>query len=296
MNNIKFSGFETRNITQSVWLTDDNGDSYESSETNAENFCAVCGSSAITLVRGNQCFCHNCNSDFVGSVTVADMVGMIMRGATLADDNAEIFFFGKMDPERCGIPGVFDENGDFLPFKENPELQETDNFWRSVSDDSTFQLMTPQQLENFLGWNEDYPAENFLESIVVFLATIEEEKPTPEILNTTPHAITLADADGQNPQVIEPCGTLLNATAQEIPVESTIPGVELVETRFVGNEEGEAFLTSVPTGTIVIGSMIAAQAYPGRVMALVPCSGFERVPIAEKRMRRDKFTVFIQGK
>ena len=171
MTGIKFTGYETRKITQSVWLTDDNGDSYESLETTTEHSCSVCGSTAITLVHGNRCFCHNCNSDFVGSVTVADMIGMIMQGATLADGNAEIFFFGKMTPERCGIPGVFDENGDFLSFEENQNLQKTDNFWRSVSDDSTFQLMTAQQLENFLGWNEDCPAEDFIESIAMFHAS-----------------------------------------------------------------------------------------------------------------------------
>lgn len=43
---------------------------------------------------------------------------------------------------------------------------------------------------------------------------------------------------------------------------------------------------------IIIGSIIAAQAYPGKVCAMIPAPGHERVPPAEKRMRTDKFTIF----
>jgi len=42
---------------------------------------------------------------------------------------------------------------------------------------------------------------------------------------------------------------------------------------------------------LLIGSIIAAQSYPG-VLAMVPAPGYERVPPAEKRMRPDKFTIF----
>ena len=45
-------------------------------------------------------------------------------------------------------------------------------------------------------------------------------------------------------------------------------------------------------GAFIIGSIIAAQAFPGRVLAMVPAPGFERVPPAEKRMRADKFSIF----
>ena len=43
---------------------------------------------------------------------------------------------------------------------------------------------------------------------------------------------------------------------------------------------------------MVVGSIIAAQAYPGLVVAMVPAPGYERRPPAEKRMRPDKFTIY----
>jgi hypothetical protein len=43
---------------------------------------------------------------------------------------------------------------------------------------------------------------------------------------------------------------------------------------------------------MIVGSIIAAQAYPGSIKAMIPCEGYERVPPTEKRMRPDKFTVY----
>jgi hypothetical protein len=45
---------------------------------------------------------------------------------------------------------------------------------------------------------------------------------------------------------------------------------------------------------VVVGSIIAAQAYPGLVVAMTPAPGYERKPPTEKRMRPDKFTVFFR--
>ena len=71
-------------------------------------------------------------------------------------------------------------------------------------------------------------------------------------------------------------------------------GAELVRTRFVTDPDNDrelARLEAENPGSIIVGSIIAAQAYPGRALALVPVPGFERVPPAEKRMRDDKFTI-----
>ena len=57
-------------------------------------------------------------------------------------------------------------------------------------------------------------------------------------------------------------------------------------------EEALARLEAENPGAIIVGGIIAAQAFPKRVLAIVPVEGFERVPPAEKRMRDDKFTVF----
>jgi hypothetical protein len=109
-------------------------------------------------------------------------------------------------------------------------------------------------------------------------------------INTTPHPITFRNADGTD-FAVEPCGFLLNATAVEA-IAGERNGVKLVRTAFVGNDTGEAWLAQQPDDALIIGSIIAAQAYPGRVLALTPATGFERVPVSEKRMNPDKFTIF----
>ena len=43
---------------------------------------------------------------------------------------------------------------------------------------------------------------------------------------------------------------------------------------------------------LIIGSIVAAQAYPGQVVAMTPAPGYERVPVDQKRMNPDKFTIF----
>jgi hypothetical protein len=112
-------------------------------------------------------------------------------------------------------------------------------------------------------------------------------------INTTPHEIMLRTAAGED-HVVPPSGVVINARAVEEPAGGR-DGVEFVRTRFVADEESARVLDKIEAGypgAFVVGSIIAAQAFPGRVLAMVPVPGFERVPPAEKRMRADKFTVF----
>lgn len=114
------------------------------------------------------------------------------------------------------------------------------------------------------------------------------------IVNTTPHAITMMAQDG-TVYTVPPCGTLINARAIEEPAGTHPSGAELVRTRFIADPDSEEALARIEAenpGAIIIGSIIAAQAFPGRVLAMVPAPGFERVPPAEKRMRDDRFTTF----
>lgn len=113
-----------------------------------------------------------------------------------------------------------------------------------------------------------------------------------KFLNVTPHPITLAGPEGEEPTVLEPSGFIASAKAVEAPAGEK-QGLSLVKTTFVGDKETEAQIDELlANDIIVIGSIIAAQAYPGKVFAMVPCKGFERVPPQEKRMRWDKFTTF----
>lgn len=114
------------------------------------------------------------------------------------------------------------------------------------------------------------------------------------IINTTPHSVTIQDTDGT--PITVPSSIILNAKAEEKQVSDLF-----VKTVFVPTEEGKTiiseikktFKSQIGTGTLVIvGSMIAAQAYPEDIVAMTPVPGYERVKPADKRMRCDKFTTF----
>lgn len=71
--------------------------------------------------------------------------------------------------------------------------------------------------------------------------------------------------------------------------------MSLVKTRFEADTKADEFLAglkSVASNVVVIGSIIAAQAYPGRVFGLCPVPGYERVAPNEKRMRLDQFITY----
>ena len=114
------------------------------------------------------------------------------------------------------------------------------------------------------------------------------------VVNTTPHPITFQDGAGT---VTVPASQelLLNA----VPAEQAVDDL-LVRTTFSGSSEGMKIIddiqgTPMPEGArrrLIIGSIIAAQAYPGLVVAMTPAPGYERVAPADKRMSVDKFTTY----
>ena len=134
-----------------------------------------------------------------------------------------------------------------------------------------------------------------------FAATIDGKV----IVNTTPHPINFLNKDGETvvvPSSVAPgertSPWVVNAKAVEEQV-----GDDLVRTVFVGTPEGEAILDQLEQwareegyhdNLRIIGSIIAAQAYPGRVLGMCPAPGFERVAPAEKRMTTQKFTVYTK--
>lgn len=117
------------------------------------------------------------------------------------------------------------------------------------------------------------------------------------VCNTTPHPVTMQDVTGELVTVEPSEDFVINAKAKEEQVSPL-----LVKTVFEATEDGEKRLRSIERcfsefyrdgGVLaVVGSIIAAQAYPGRVVAMTPVPGFERASLAEKRMRCDKFTTF----
>lgn len=120
------------------------------------------------------------------------------------------------------------------------------------------------------------------------------------LVNSTPHPLNFVDTDGTEfvvptsvPEGEKTGPLVINAR----PVEERVDDL-FVKTTFRANSEGEAILDNIDdyaseTGkrVVVIGSMIAVNAFPGRVAGMIPAPGFERVPPAQKKMRCDKFTI-----
>lgn len=144
---------------------------------------------------------------------------------------------------------------------------------------------------------------------------------TIKIINTTPHAISFIDSEGNFHSFPSNPGNVVTAKAVEtevgchgrssgcsgcphffhgedgaqFPVCASQDKVTLVKVAFSASPEAEAILARLEAenpGAVIVGSIIAAQAFPGRVLAMVPAVGFERVPPDQKRMRMDRFTTF----
>lgn len=112
------------------------------------------------------------------------------------------------------------------------------------------------------------------------------------VINVTPHSITFRDRDVD--VTVVPCGAKVNAKAVEVEVGER-DTAQLVKTVFVESSEGLAeldYIENYAPEVLVVGSIISAQAYPGRVLGMTPAAGFERVAPAEKRMSTLKFTTF----
>jgi len=111
-----------------------------------------------------------------------------------------------------------------------------------------------------------------------------------QVVNTTPHSLTFLDRN----EVVEvpTSGILINA--QIVNEENVEGAITYCTPTFVPDPESERELAQLekelPNGTLVVGSIIAAQAYPGRVVGMIPAPGFERVPPVEKRMDTSRFT------
>ena len=115
-----------------------------------------------------------------------------------------------------------------------------------------------------------------------------------KFVNATKHPLSFRAADGTDYEVPS-CGTVLNARFCDEPAGTHATGVTLVRTRIEATEESLAALDKIEVenpGALIVGSLIAAQAFPGRVVALIAAPGYERKPAAEKRMLDWKFTTF----
>lgn len=112
------------------------------------------------------------------------------------------------------------------------------------------------------------------------------------IFNATPHTIRFWEEGWEQPIEVE-TDAVVSASAQE-NVVSVKNGITYVETTFtpIRDENYKKAFDAYQEDAVVVGSIIAAQAFPGIVVAMTPAPGFERVSPDQKRMNPDKFTVF----
>lgn len=112
------------------------------------------------------------------------------------------------------------------------------------------------------------------------------------IFNSTPHPVTFWKPGWEGVVIVEPDERIDAEPTEELA--SRFFGIKLVKTVFKPTSEGLGTINLATSAgaDVIIGSIIAAQAYPGKVCAMVPAPGYERVPPSEKRMLPDKFTVF----
>lgn len=115
------------------------------------------------------------------------------------------------------------------------------------------------------------------------------------IVNATPHPIKFDTASG----IVEiaPSGYTLLATPEEEVVDHPIGGCfTAVKTVFKPSEKGWAEIAEIKSkyggGTVIVGSIISAEAYPSEVYSLVITPGLERAAPQDKTYRSDKFNVF----
>ena len=123
-----------------------------------------------------------------------------------------------------------------------------------------------------------------------FLAKSEEVR----MVNVTKHPIRFQNSAGDTYE-LPTSGVVLDAEFVENSSETHKSGVQIVRVKLApaaGAKEKLEELERQHPGELIVGSLIAAQAFPCRVVALVSVEGYERVAADLKRMRDDKFTAF----
>ncbi len=112
-------------------------------------------------------------------------------------------------------------------------------------------------------------------------------------VNTTMHNINCFDNDG-NLVILPASGVRVDARSSQVEVGKR-NGITFVKSSFDVDEASQKIVDEMIEAfpdVIIVGSIIAAQAYPGKVCGLCSVPGYERVAPNEKRMRLDQFITY----
>ena len=121
------------------------------------------------------------------------------------------------------------------------------------------------------------------------------------IVNTTPHTLCFQKPNGTIVEIPSDPELVISAEAVESKVSDLF-----VETKFIRTEKGDNIIKAIhewygdeafegEERLVIVGSVLAAQAYRGEVAAMTPAKGFERVAPDLKRMNPHKFTIYREG-
>ena len=118
------------------------------------------------------------------------------------------------------------------------------------------------------------------------------------IFNATPHPLNFWDPITKEVTVAKP-DIIINTR----PVETVVKKwqkAEFVTVAYQPEDSGRdliRFIKEEHPETLIVGSVLAAMAYPGEVVASIPLKGGDRLrsKTASRRVCSDRFTTFQQG-
>lgn len=120
-----------------------------------------------------------------------------------------------------------------------------------------------------------------------------------DIINVSSYPIVFSrDNKGGDTFVAPPPRSQVFVTGHQIEVDASIDigtersGPRKIYSGYVATEEGLATLSELEKnypGAIIVGTLRAAEAYPGRILVPVPIPGHEKQPPSERIMRTDMF-------
>jgi len=113
------------------------------------------------------------------------------------------------------------------------------------------------------------------------------------MVNATGHDIKFQDGFGRVHKM--PQTDFIISAKPVITLIKEENGISFVRRTFVPREHSEDminYIHKIHPHKKIIGSIIAAQAFPGKVFSLVPCRGFEKLAPSKRRARIDQLITF----
>ena len=116
-----------------------------------------------------------------------------------------------------------------------------------------------------------------------------------KIINVTNHPITFYWPETGERHQVQPHGKSLRATLVRSVDSVHRSGAEIYTFDYLPNQEGRSLVDALieeNPDAVLVGSVVAAQAYLGDVYGIIPVNGSENLPPAERVFYGDRFSTF----